>query len=229
MTIANSQIRFLKIVVFLLCLGPLFTLTWKALHDIPATSSIPFIAAGVDRWSLGANPIEVITHSTGKWTLVFLLVTLSVTPARKLLGQPWFVRFRRMLGLFAFFYGFLHFMTYIWLDKFFDAHEMLVDIQKRKFITIGFTAFVLMIPLAITSTSGWIRRLGGRRWHRLHQLIYLSATCGVIHFLWLVKADLRRPIYYGTVLAVLLLYRVAVWIVPRFAPRSSLKDSYAQD
>jgi len=227
--LANRQIRLLKVAVFLLCLGPLFTLTWKALHDIPATSSIPFIAAGVDRWSLGANPIEVITRSTGKWTLVFLLLTLSVTPARKLLSQPWLIRFRRMLGLFAFFYGFLHFMTYIWLDKFFDVHEMIIDIQKRKFITVGFTAFVLMIPLAITSTSGWIRRLGGQRWHRLHQLIYVSAVCGVIHFLWLVKADLRRPIYYGTVLAVLLLYRLALWIVPRLGQKSALKNSYAQD
>lgn len=215
--------------MFLLCLGPLLTLTWKALHDIPATSSIPIIARGADRWSLGANPIEVITRSTGKWTLVFLLLTLSVTPARKLLSQPWVIRFRRMLGLFAFFYVSLHFLTYIWLDKFFDVHEMLVDIQKRKFITVGFTAFVLMVPLAITSTSGWIRRLGGKRWHRLHQLIYVSAVCGVIHFLWLVKADLRRPIYYGTVLAVLLLYRLGLWIAPRFTQRSSLKTSYAQD
>jgi sulfoxide reductase heme-binding subunit YedZ len=227
--IANRQIRLLKVAVFLLCLGPLFTLIWKALHDIPATSSIPFIAAGTDRWSLGANPIEVITRSTGKWTLIFLLLTLSVTPVRKLLNQPWIIRFRRMLGLFAFFYVFLHFMTYIWLDKFFDVHEMLIDIQKRKFITVGFTAFVLMIPLAITSTSGWIRRLGGQRWRRLHQLIYVSAVCGVIHFYWLVKADLRRPVYYGTVLAVLLLYRFTIWILPKFAKSSSLKNSYAQD
>jgi sulfoxide reductase heme-binding subunit YedZ len=217
LTLSNNYIRPLKVATFLLCLGPLFTLIWKALHDIPATSSIPFIARGVDRWSLGANPIEVITRSTGKWTLVFLLLTLSITPVRKLLSQPWLIRFRRMLGLFAFFYVCLHFTTYIWLDKFFDVHEMLNDIAKRKFITVGFTAFVLMIPLAITSTTGWIRRLGGQRWHRLHQLIYVSATLGVIHFIWLVKADLRRPLYYGAVLSVLLLYRISLWIVPRLS------------
>jgi sulfoxide reductase heme-binding subunit YedZ len=225
----NQYIRPLKVVTFLLCLGPLLTLVWKVLHDIPATSQIPFIAQGVDRWSLGANPIEVITRSTGKWTLTFLLLTLAITPARKLLGQPWLIRFRRMLGLFAFFDAFLHFMTYIWLDKFFDIHEMLADIAKRKFITVGFTAFLLLIPLAITSTSGWIRRLGGQRWHRLHQLIYVSAVLGVIHFLWLVKADLRRPIYYGTVLCCLLLYRILVWLLPRFARHAPLKNSYAQD
>ena len=203
--------------VFLLCLGPLFTLVWKALHDLPQTSQIEFIARGADRWSLGANPIEVITRSTGKWTLVFLLLTLSITPVRKLLNQPWLIRFRRMLGLFAFFYVSLHFITYIWLDKFFDVHEMLVDIAKRKFITVGFTAFVLLIPLAITSTTGWIRRLGGQRWRRLHQLIYVSAVLGVLHFLWLVKFDTRRPIYYGTVLATLLLYRVLVQVWPKFS------------
>jgi sulfoxide reductase heme-binding subunit YedZ len=225
--LSNRYIRPLKVATFVVCLGPLFTLVWKAVHDIPATTSIPFIARGVDRWSLGANPIEVITRSTGKWTLVFLLLTLAITPLRKIFGQPWLVRFRRMLGLFAFFYVSLHFTTYIWLDKFFDVHEMLLDIQKRKFITVGFTAFVLLIPLAITSTAGWIRRLGGKRWRRLHQLIYLSAVLGVVHFLWLVKADLRRPIYYGSVLAVLLLYRVGAWIAPRLTNRSGLKKSYA--
>lgn len=203
--------------VFLLCLGPLFTLVWKALHDLPQTSQIEFIARGADRWSLGANPIEVITRSTGKWTLVFLLLTLSITPGRKLLNQPWLIRFRRMLGLFAFFYVSLHFITYIWLDKFFDVHEMLVDIAKRKFITVGFTAFVLLIPLAVTSTTDWIRRLGGQRWRRLHQLIYVSAVLGVLHFLWLVKFDTRRPIYYGTVLAILLGYRVFVQVWPKFS------------
>lgn len=229
MTLSNRYLRPLKVATFLLCFGPLFTLVWKALHDIPATSSLPFIASGVDRWSLGANPIEVITRSTGKWTLTFLLLTLAVTPLRKLLNQPWLIRFRRMLGLFAFFYGSLHFVTYIWLDKFFDVHEMLLDIAKRRFITVGFTAFVLMIPLAITSTTGWIRRLGGQRWHRLHQSIYASAVLGVIHFIWLVKADLRRPLYYGAVLGLLLLYRIVLWIVPRFTRSSALKNSYAQD
>src|SRR5262249_8999609 len=159
--LSRGQIRALKIPVFLLCLGPLFNLIWKAVHILPWTSGIAFISRGAERWNFGANPIEVITRSTGKWTLVFLLVTLAITPARKLLQMPWLIPFRRMTGLFAFFYVFLHFITYIWLDKFFDGHEMFVDIAKRKFITVGFTAFVLMIPLAITSTSGWIRRLGG--------------------------------------------------------------------
>jgi len=165
---------------------------------------------------LGANPIEVITHSTGDWTLIFLLVTLSVTPLRKLTGQLGLIRFRRMIGLFSFFYVTLHFLTYIWLDKFFDMHEMLVDIAKRKFITVGFTGFMLLIPLAITSTSGWIRRLGGRRWNRLHQLIYLTAIAGVIHYYWLVKADVRKPLQYATVLSLLLGYRVVMWGILKF-------------
>jgi len=164
---------------------------------------------------LGANPIEVITHSTGDWTLIFLLITLAVRPLRKLSGQPWLIRYRRMFGLFAFFYVTLHFLTYIWLDKFFNVHDMLADIAKRKFITVGFTGFVLLIPLALTSTSGWIRRLGGKRWQALHRLIYAAAICGVIHYLWLVKADIRKPLQYGTVLAVLLGYRLVSWAVPK--------------
>jgi methionine sulfoxide reductase heme-binding subunit len=187
-------VRWFKPFVFLGCLGPLIRLAWKGFHA-----------------QLGANPIEVITHSTGDWTLIFLLVTLSVTPLRKLSRQLWLIRYRRMFGLFAFFYGTLHFLTYIWLDKFFDLHEMLVDIAKRKFITVGFTAFVLMIPLALTSTAGWIRRLGGRRWNLLHRLIYFTAIGGVIHYLWLVKADIRKPVEYGIVLAVLMSYRAVAW------------------
>jgi len=214
-TPSNTQIRALKVAVFIACLGPLLNLIWKAVHILPWTSNIGFIAAGADRWNLGANPIEVITRGTGKATLIFLLVTLSISPARRLLQQPWLIRFRRMTGLFAFFYATLHFLTFIWLDKFFDLHEMLVDIEKRKFITVGFTAFVLLIPLAITSTSGWIRRLGGKRWRRLHQLIYVSAVLGIFHFLWLVKFDIRRPVKYGTVLALLLGYRLLIWGIER--------------
>src|SRR3984957_17285213 len=151
------MIRWFKPVVFLLCLIPLARLGWKA-------------------WSggLGANPIEVITHATGDWTLRFLLITLSVTPIRKLTGQLWLIRYRRMFGLFAFFYATLHFLTYIWLDKFFDFHEMLKDIAKRPFITVGFSAFILLIPLALTSTAWSIRRLGGKNWQRLHRLIYVT-------------------------------------------------------
>lgn len=178
---------------------PLGALAWKAFQG-----------------DLGANPIEVITHSTGLWTLIFLLITLSITPLRKLTSQPWLIQFRRMLGLFAFFYGSLHFLTYFWLDKFFDFGEIFKDVYKRPFITAGFTAFVLMVPLAVTSTRGWIRRLGGKRWNLLHKLIYLSATAGVIHFIWLVKKDLTEPIRYAIVLGILLGYRIVVWTSQRF-------------
>jgi sulfoxide reductase heme-binding subunit YedZ len=198
----DKFVRALKAPVFLLCLGPAFVLTWKGFHH-----------------GLGANPIDVITRTTGRWTLTFLLITLSVMPVRKLSGRPWFIRFRRMLGLFAFFYGSLHLMTYVWLDKFFDIHAMLHDIAKRRFITAGMTAWTLMLPLALTSTTGWIRRLGGKRWQRLHRLIYFSAAAGVVHFIWLVKADLRRPLTYGAVLAILLAYRLIAWLVARLRTR----------
>jgi len=193
--ISTKHIRWLKVLVFLACLVPLGRLAWKAFNDM-----------------LGANPIEVITHSTGTWTLVFLLVTLAVTPVRRLTGMHWLVRFRRMLGLFAFFYGCLHLMTYVWLDQFFDFPGMLKDVAKRPFITAGFTAFVLMLPLAATSTQGWIRRLGGKRWQRLHRLIYFSALAGVVHYYWLVKADVRVPLLFAAVFAVLMSYRVAKYL-----------------
>ena len=196
------KVSWFKPVVFLACLGPLARLGWKAYTN-----------------RLGANPIEVITHSTGDWTLIFLLVTLAISPLRKLSGQLWLIRFRRMFGLFAFSYVTLHFLTYIWLDKFFDVHEMLKDIAKRKFITVGFTGFLLLIPLAATSTAGWIRRLGGKRWQTLHRLIYFSAIAGVIHYWWLVKADIHKPLEYAVVLSVLLGYRIAVWMIPRFSSR----------
>lgn len=197
------MIRLTKVAVFLACLIPLGLLAWDAYTQ-----------------NLGANPVEKITHATGDWTLRFLLITLSITPVRKLLQFPNLIKFRRMLGLFAFFYGCLHFFTYVWLDKFFNLHEMIADIEKRKFITIGLTAFTLLIPLAITSTTGWIRRLGGKRWQMLHRLIYVSAICGVIHYLWLVKADIRKPLEYGAILAVLLSYRLVVWILPKSANRN---------
>jgi sulfoxide reductase heme-binding subunit YedZ len=200
---SQTVVRAMKAAVFLLCLGPASVLVWKGFHG-----------------QLGANPVDVITRSTGRWTLTFLLITLSVTPLRKLSGSPWLVRFRRMLGLFAFFYGTLHLMTYIWLDKFFDVHAMLHDIAKRRFITAGMTAWSLILPLALTSTAGWIRRLGGKRWQRLHQLIYFSATAAVIHFIWLVKADLRRPLAYGAILATLLAYRVASWAAAKTRSRA---------
>jgi methionine sulfoxide reductase heme-binding subunit len=185
--------KWLKVPVFVLCLIPALWLTWKGLHQ-----------------DLGANPIEFITHATGDWTLRFLCITLAVTPLRNLLGRPELIRFRRMLGLFAFFYGSLHFMTYLWLDKFFDMSEIIKDVYKRPFITAGFTAFVAMVPLALTSTAGWIRRLGGRRWQALHRLIYLSAVAGVIHYYWLVKSDIRLPVFYGLIVVALLSYRAVV-------------------
>jgi methionine sulfoxide reductase heme-binding subunit len=138
---------------------------------------------------------------------------------RKLSGLAWLIKFRRMLGLFAFFYGCLHLTTYVYFDKFFDVHAMLHDIAKRRFITAGMTAFALMLPLALTSTAGWIRRLGGKRWQKLHRLIYFSAAAGVVHFIWLVKADLRRPLTYGAILAVLLAYRLFTWLVARARTR----------
>ena len=209
------MIRFLKVAVFLACLVPLAWLLWKFFGLTPRDMST--WGAG-----LGANPVEKITHATGDWTLYFLLITLAITPMRKLLGVPVLIKFRRMIGLFAFFYACLHFTTYIWLDKFFNLHEMLADIAKRKFITVGFAAFVLLIPLAVTSTAGWIRRLGGKRWQALHRLIYVSAIAGVVHYLWLVKKDIREPLMYGAILSVLLLYRVVAWIVPIIKKRRSL-------
>ncbi|MGA3210041.1 MAG: protein-methionine-sulfoxide reductase heme-binding subunit MsrQ [Terriglobales bacterium] len=195
------MLRALKVAIFLACLAPLGLLGWKGLHD-----------------GLGANPIEVITHSTGHWTLIFLLVTLSISPLRRITGQPRLIRFRRLLGLYAFFYGCLHFTTYIWLDKFFDVHDMLKDIAKRPFITIGFTAFALMIPLALTSTQGMIRRLGGRRWASLHRLIYFSGIAAAVHYYWAVKKDVRLPLLAAGILGLLLAYRVMAWLLSRQGP-----------
>ncbi len=189
-----NRLRITKTIIFLAALIPLGRLAWKAFHD-----------------GLGANPIEVITHSTGDWTLILVLTTLSITPLRRITRQYWLIGVRRMIGLFAFFYGTLHFLTYIWLDKFFDVHEILKDVAKRRFITVGFTAFVLMIPLALTSTAWSIRRLGGKNWQLLHRLIYFTGILAVIHYFWLVKADHRKPIEYGIVLSLLLAYRVGVW------------------
>lgn len=200
---SQTLVRALKVMVFLACLGPVAVLTWKGFHE-----------------QLGANPVDVITRSTGKWTLTFLLITLSVTPLRKITASPWLVRFRRMLGLFAFFYGTLHLMTFVWLDKSFDVHAMLHDIAKRRFITAGMTAWSLMLPLALTSTAGWIRRLGGKRWQKLHRFIYFSAAAAVVHFVWLVKADLRRPLTYGAILACLLAFRAVSWGIDRARSRA---------
>ncbi len=189
----------LKPALFLACLLPLARLAWKALNH-----------------GLGANPIQVITFSTGTWTLVFLLLTLTITPLRKLSKLYGLIQYRRMLGLFAFSYGCLHFLTYIWLDQFFDIHSIYKDLFKRPFITAGFTAFVLMIPLALTSTRKAIGRLG-KRWQVLHRLVYVSAIAGVVHYIWLVKKDLRTPLIYTSILVILLLYRILAKALPAFS------------
>ena len=190
--------KWTKVVLFLFCLVPFASLVWRALHA-----------------NLGANPVEFVQHATGDWTLRFLVFTLSITPLRRLLSIPELIRFRRMLGLFAFFYVCLHFLTYIGPDQSFNLGGMWKDVQKRRYITVGFTAFVLLIPLAFTSTAGWIRRLGGRRWQLLHRAIYVSAVCGVIHYYWLVKSDVRKPLFYGAIVAVLLAWRLGDWFLRR--------------
>ncbi|MEN3291817.1 MAG: methionine sulfoxide reductase heme-binding subunit [Burkholderiales bacterium] len=159
---------------------------------------------------LGANPIEFITRNTGDWTLYFLCITLAVTPLRRLSKWNWLIKLRRMLGLFAFFYAAMHFTTFLWFDHFFELDEMLKDVVKRPFITVGFTAFVLLIPLAATSTNGMIKRLGARRWQGLHRAIYLIAPLGILHFWWMKagKSDFAQPILFGTIVGLLLLMRV---------------------
>ena len=158
---------------------------------------------------LGANPAEFITRATGDWTLRFLLFTLAVTPLRKIMGWNWLLKFRRMLGLFAFFYGVVHFSSFIAFDHVFIVAEILKDIVKRPFITVGFIALVLMIPLAVTSTNAMVRRLGAQRWLALHRLVYVVAPLGVLHFWWMVKRDVTEPAIYALILALLLGYRVA--------------------
>jgi sulfoxide reductase heme-binding subunit YedZ len=182
----------LKPFIFLLCLVPFAQLAYNA-----------YIG------DLGVNPIDFITRFTGSWALIFLIGTLAVTPARRLTGWNDLFKLRRMLGLFAFAYASAHFATFLVLDHFFDWQAIGKDIVKRPYVTAGFTAFVIMLPLALTSTAGMIRRLG-KRWQKLHRLIYVAAAAGVIHFYWLVKADIRRPAQYGFVLALLLIYRILV-------------------
>ncbi len=174
-----------------------------------------WLAAAAWRGTLGVNPIEKITLETGQWTLRLLAATLAVTPLRRLSGWLELIRFRRMLGLFAFFYAALHLVTYLWLDKFFDWDDIARDIVKRRFITAGMAAFLLMLPLALTSTRGWIVRLGGRRWQQLHRLAYVAAAAGIVHFWWKVKSDVREPLIYALVFAILLLARL--WLPGREA------------
>lgn len=201
--------KWTKPALSLLCLAPLAAIIW------------PFL-----RGYTLANPLEFIQHGTGDWTLRFLVITLTITPLRQLLRMPELIRFRRMLGLFAFFYACLHFTTYLGFDKIFDLREIWKDVYKRPFITVGFLAFTLLIPLAITSTAGWIRRLGGRRWRILHRAIYISAACGVIHYYWLVKSAVIRPLTYAAILGLLLAWRLGEWFLRR--RRTTLADAAPQ-
>lgn len=188
-----GPIRGLKALLFLLCLVPLIKLALELF--------------GIAGTSLGANPVEELIHRFGIWGLNFLLITLAVTPLRFLTGRNWLIRFRRMLGLFAFFYILMHFLTYAGLDQRFDLTVILEDIAERPFITIGFIAFLLLIPLAVTSTNRMMKRLG-RRWQKLHRLVYVIAVLGVWHFYWQVKLDTLEPVIYAAILAVLLGYRI---------------------
>jgi sulfoxide reductase heme-binding subunit YedZ len=194
--------RWTKMVLFFVCLAPALWLGWRFYKQ-----------------DLTLNPLEYIQRYTGDWTIRFICITLAVTPLRKLLRTPDFIRFRRMLGLFAFFYGCLHFGIYLYFDKLFVWADIVRDVGKRPFITMGFASLVFMLPLAITSTTGWIRRLGGKRWQLLHRLVYLAAIAAVIHYYWLVKSDVRWPLFYAAVVAVLLVWRGVAALTSRAAPK----------
>ena len=203
---ATELVRRTKPAVFLLCLAPALVLTWDAFTG-----------------GLGVNPVEDITHRTGDWTLRFVLVTLAVTPIRWLSGWNAVIRYRRMVGLFAFFYATLHFSTYVVFDHFFDIVSITEDVIERKYVTAGFLGFVLLVPLAVTSTQRWIRRLG-KRWTALHRLIYVTAIAGVVHFLWLVKLETGEPLIYAAVLAVLFGAR----LIRRYAAKPAARRAPAQ-
>lgn len=196
--------KWAKVAVFVLSGWPLLFIVWRTV-----------------RGDLTANPVEFYQHQTGDWTLRFLVFTLCITPFRKILNLPELVRFRRMLGLFAFFYVCLHFLTYLGPDQSFSLSGMLKDVAKRPFITVGFAAFVLLIPLALTSTAGWIRRLGGKRWQMLHRAIYFAAALGVVHYYWLVKSDIRKPVFYGALVGILLAWRIWSWSAKKKAPAAA--------
>jgi sulfoxide reductase heme-binding subunit YedZ len=192
MMTADHALRFVvKPVVFLAGLVPLALLVWRALYG-----------------ELGANPIETLSRATGDWTMRFLLLTLAIRPLRRLSGWEALVRLRRMLGLYAFFYACLHLLVYAGLDLFFDPVAILNDVAKRPYVTVGFASFLLLVPLAATSTRAAMRRLGGRRWQRLHRLVYLATAGGVLHELWLVKSDIREPLLYALAAALLLGFRL---------------------
>jgi sulfoxide reductase heme-binding subunit YedZ len=198
--------RFSKILLFINSLVPLALLGWDAYNQ-----------------RLGANPTEFVTRTTGMLTLIFILITLAVTPARRVSGWNWLGKFRRMIGLYAFFYGFLHLLTYVWFDRSFKVTTVPGDIIQRPFIAIGMTSFFLMLPLAITSTNKMVKRLGGKRWSKLHKLVYVAGLGGVVHYYMLVKSDTRLPLAFGFALAVLLGYRIyAANQKPNVTIRSSI-------
>ena len=196
-----NDIRFSKLVLFVNSLVPLTLLLWDWYHK-----------------NVGANPLEFVTRTTGMLTLIFLLISLAVTPVRKITGVNSLVKFRRMVGLFSFFYGFLHLMTYVWFDRGFNLRSVPGDVVKRPFITFCMTAFLLMVPLALTSTNRMVKRLGGKRWSKLHRLVYLAAIAGVVHYWMLVKSDVRLPLTFGFVLLLLLSYRLFVKYFPSQPP-----------
>ena len=187
--------------LFALCLIPAGLLTWRAFNG-----------------RLGANPVEFIEHATGDWAIRFLLITLAVTPVRKIFNLPQLARFRRMLGLFAFFYTFVHLMMYLTFDQMFDLEGIFHDVAKRLYIMAGTAGFLLMLPLAITSTAAMVRRMGPKNWQRLHRLVYFSTLAGIIHYYWLVKSDIREPLMYGAILLVEMLYRVKLWTAKKPQP-----------
>jgi len=191
--------RITKPALFVLALVPLAFLVYRGMSN-----------------DLGANPVETINRFTGDWVLRFLLVTLAVTPLRRLFGWNALLRYRRMLGLYAFFYVCLHFLSYAWLDQYFVLADIIKDVAKRPYITVGFACFLMLIPLAATSTNAMIRRLGARRWQALHRLVYLVGVGGIVHYLWLVKSDMREPLIYGAILAALLGFRL--WHMARREP-----------
>lgn len=192
-----TDTRFPKLVIFINSVVPLALMLWDVYHK-----------------RVGANPLEFVTRTTGMLTLVFLLLTLAVTPLRQIIAVNWLVKFRRMIGLFAFFYGSLHLLTYVAFDRFFNLISIPADVVKRPFITIGMAAFFLMVPLAITSTNKMVKRLGAKRWSRLHKLVYCAGIGGVLHFWLLVKADTRLPLTFAFILAVLLAHRLLVKYSP---------------
>lgn len=192
-----------------------------------ALSLVPVVLLIIDGFTgnLSANPVEFLEHSTGDWGLRFLLITLAITPLRKTFEQPLLVRYRRMLGLFAFFYGVVHLLLYLTFDQSFDLHGIIADVLKRLYITAGMASLLMMLPLAITSNAAMVRRMGPKKWQRLHRLIYFSTAAAVLHFYWLRKSDVREPLMYGGILLVLMLYRVKLWLAKGTKPAAPVYAS----